>query len=200
MRVGRCKGKRFGRSIPVFIRNGDFRHVVFVDFDLEVFSAGDGPFDFRHVVIDIADQVGKIDGFELLLLVDGLVWSFLDDGRIVYRANGKVRRGFCRSVFGIGRDKGNLVGTVPMGVRNDDVGDAIFGDIDGQFALRLVFGGLRHLVFPGNLVFRMVGVFYIIVKLDGSEGLAFVDGLIGDFGNFRRVIDGFHRERHGFGT
>ena len=45
LRIGCLEFERFGRAIPVFVRNDDFSHVVLIDLDLEFLTARNRPLD-----------------------------------------------------------------------------------------------------------------------------------------------------------
>ena len=198
-RVGHRKRKRFG-TVPEFVRNLDAGRTVLVDVDLQVLVASDSPLERGDVVIDVGDEVGQANLFELVLFFDGLARNLLEDRSVVDRLDREGRRLLVARVFTIGRGKGDLCGTVPVGIGDDNRGNALRVDLHIEVAVSLILAHRLDVEFPEDLVLRVVGVLHEIVELDLRELLAFVDGLVRNGGHGRRVVDGLYREVNRFGT
>ena len=197
--VGRREGHCLG-TVPEFVRNLDVRSTVLVDIELEVLVACDGPLEFRHVIIDIGNEIGQGDGLKLVLLVDGLVRNLLDYRGVVDGLHRKEGRLLVARILAVSRRKRNLCSTVPVGIGDNDGRHALRVNFDIQVAVGLILTCRLNVEFPKNLVLRVVRVGHEVVELDLRELLAFVNRLLRDILHHRRVVHGLDREIHRLGT
>ena len=188
------------RAIPEFVRDLDICRTVLVDIELEVLVARNAPLELHDIVINVSHVVREADRFEFVLFFDGLVRNLLDDRSVINRLYHEVcgRRG--ASVFAVGGSKLDLCGAVPVLVRNDHGGDAVRINFHIQVAISLILAHRLDVEFPQNLVLRMVGVRHKIIELNLGEGLTFIDGLVLNLLDFRRIVYGFNIEVYRFRT
>ena len=198
-RVGRREGHGFG-AVPEFVRNLDDCGTILVDVELQILVARDGPLELHDIVIHVGHIIGQADGFEFVLFFDGLVRNLLEHRSIVDRLHHEVCGRRSASIFTVGSRKLDLCGAVPVRVRNNHGSDAVRVDFHVQVAVGLILANRRDIKFPENLVLRMVGIGHVVVELDLREGLTFVDGLVRNLLDFRRIVHGFHVEVHCFRT
>ena len=198
-RVGHGKGESF-RTVPELVRDLDACGAILVDIDLQVLVARHGPLERGHVVINVGNEVGQADLFELVLFFDGLAGDLLENRSIVDRLDREGRRLLVARVFAVGRGEGNLGRTVPVGIGDDDGRDTLRVDLHIEVAVSLILAHRLDVEFPEDLVLRVVGVGHEIVELDLRELLTFVDGLVRNRGHGRRVVDRFNGEGHRLGT
>ena len=198
-RVVHGEGHRFG-TVPEFIGNPDVCGTVLVDIELEVLVAADRPFELGDVVINIANEIGQGDRFEFVFLFDRLARNLLQYGRVVNRLDREGRRLGIACVFAIGRGKLDFCRTIPVRVGNHNRRNALRVDFNIEVAVGLILAHRLDVEFPQDLVLRVVRVCDKVVEIDLAELLAFVDSLVGNRRNYRRIVNGLHREVHRFGT
>ncbi len=121
-----------------------------------------------------------------LPFINGLIGNIANHRSIVYGIYRKGRRIAVCQPARIGSRKGNGFAAVPIIVRRGNGGNIVFVNLHDQIGIAAVR--------PGHLGIIIVDVAYVIVKINGRKTLPFIDGLIGNVADHRRIINIVHRK------
>ena len=165
-----------GRTIPVRIGDNDRSDAVRIDFHIQVaFSLilahrldVEFPKNLVLRVVGVGHIIIEFDLGKGLTFFDSLIRNLLDFRRVVHGFNAEINRFRTRCALGVGSNKGDIFGTVPILVRNFDRRYAV----RRNRYLELLVAGHGPLDFFGFV--HVIG--NILVQLNRSKFFAFIDG------------------------
>ena len=198
-------------TAPLLVRNRNNHSVVLADIHLEVTIARNFPLQGRCRMVRVFGESREVDRLEAAAFENRFTHrSVLRNNRgVVHRTHFEASSLACRSTVRVSCGKRDVCSTVPVLVRDNNVGDLVCINVHAELftsrffviLLALLLGrtlaNRAYLERPLEIANLVVRILHEVSELNRLELLLFINRLIANITNeFRSIVHRKHRECH----